>query len=117
MAEEARPFIPEKDFFNIGEACRIVQLPPHTLRYWEKRAALVRPSRRESGHRRYTRSDLETLLRVKALVTAGMTVAGARKAMSGARRKAGTAAGPSPTAVRLLREVRDDLRRMMEELR
>src|SRR5947207_691528 len=77
-----RPLLPDQEFFNIGEACRLVQLPDYTLRYWESRLKLLRPARRTSGHRRYTKRDLEIILRVKDLMgNRHMTLNGARRTL------------------------------------
>ncbi len=118
------PALPEKDFFTMGEASRIVQLPAHTLRYWEERVGL-KPARRSSGHRRYTRVDLENILFVKEMIQRRkMTVAGARRAMLDWRRGVRSSAvvpagagGPQGAALKLLREVRQELKALVQELR
>ena len=122
MPQMQTPPLPDKDFFNMGETCRIAQIPPYTLRYWERRFHALRPVRRESGHRRYTRADLETIFEIKELLRGQkMTVEGARKTLL---RKRGVRADPksgdralSASAVKILREVREDLRKMLEELK
>ncbi|MFA5139757.1 MAG: MerR family transcriptional regulator [Elusimicrobiota bacterium] len=121
-----RPLIPDKESFTIGEACRVLQIEPHILRYWEARLHLFRPLRRESGHRRYTRRDIETAFQIKDLLSGrGMTLAGARKALSqkrrGGRIAVEDASVPSTetlprAAVKLLREIREDLQRIASEL-
>ena len=123
MNEVGRPLLPpDQEYFNIGEACRILQTPRHTLRYWERRFGLFRPMRRESGHRRYTRRDIETALQIKDLLhNKKMTIAGAAKALAAARRGGRSprdnASGAAPAAaVKLLREIREDLRKLAEEL-
>jgi DNA-binding transcriptional MerR regulator len=115
------PVIPEQDFFTMGEACRIAQVPAHILRYWERQLGFPRPARRASGHRRYGRADLETVFEIKRLLVGrGMTMAGARKALLEQRRGIRSAdAGESaaaPATVRLLREVRAELRELASEL-
>ena len=86
------PALPDKDFFTMGEVSRIAQVPSHTLRYWEERVGLLKPARRSSGHRRYTREDLETILFVKEMIQRRkMTPAGVKRALRGAglRRRRG----------------------------
>ncbi len=104
----------------MGEACRVAQVAPHTLRYWESRLGFPRPARRSSGHRRYGRSDLETIFEIKRLLVGRrMTLAGARRALLERRRgvRLDEAAGPAaPAALRLLREVRTELRELASEL-
>lgn len=116
-----RPPIPDRDYFNIGEACRIAQVPPHTLRYWESRFGALRPLRRESGHRRYTRRDVETILQIKELLhERKMTVAGAKRVMLnrlGSPAQAPVSGPASPALAKALREAREELRRILEEFR
>ncbi|UCG12943.1 MAG: MerR family transcriptional regulator [Deltaproteobacteria bacterium] len=72
--------IPNKRFFRIGEVSRIVGVPAHVLRYWEREFSLVRPRRNRSKQRLYRRSDLEILLHIKNLLHhQKYTIAGARK--------------------------------------
>lgn len=116
------PPLPDREYFNIGEASRIAQVPVHTLRYWESSARLLRPIRRESGHRRYTRGDMETIFRIKDLVVhRKMTIAGARRVILLGRRLEKSGEGPAQgrpgaAATKLLREVRDGLRELAAEL-
>ena len=124
------PVIPEGDSFTLGEACRIAQVAPYTLRYWESKLGFPRPARRASGHRRYSRADLETVFEIKSLLVGRrMTLAGARRALLERRRAVRTgfrpdgADGTSDTvgagggpALRLLRELREELRELASEL-
>ena len=115
------PLFPDKEIFGIGEACRVLQVPAYTLRYWETRLGFLKPSRRQSGHRRYTRRDVETLLKVKELVRERhMTLAGARRLLL--RESRGGGRGPAaaesiaPAAAKALREARTELREILAEL-
>ena len=116
------PFLPDREFFTMREASRLAQLPPHTLRYWETRFGDLRPARRAGGHRRYTRQDLELLLEIKGLVHGRrMTVAGARRALLERRRGTGALDGAAPApsdsapALRLLREVKKEIKLIVDE--
>lgn len=72
--------IPNKRFFKIGEVSKIVGVPTHVLRYWEREFSLVRPRRAESKQRLYRRKDVEMLLEIKNLLhKEKYTIAGARK--------------------------------------
>lgn len=118
MTQTPPPLLPDKEYFNIGEACRIAQLPAHTLRYWETQFRQLRPLRRGGGHRRYSRADMETLLRIKDLVqNRKMTLAGARKALARGGRLPQQVPAPLGAGVfgRLLREASEDLRKVLEE--
>ena len=118
MATIPRPIIPDKDLFRMEEACRILQLPPHTLRYWEERVPSLKPARLAGGHRRYTRGNLETLLRIKDLMRdRRMTLAGARRALLGERRRAAPAAAANAGAsAQLLADLRTDLQGILSEM-
>ena len=122
------PLLPDQEFFNIGEACRIVQLPDYTLRYWESKLKLLRPARRSSGHRRYTKRDLEIILRLKSLLEGRhMTLSGARKVLL-RELKGGVAESPATqngaatpsergtVAAKILREIRSELKALLTEL-
>ena len=122
---ELPPALPDKEFFTMGEAERIAQVPAHTLRYWEHRVGLLKPARRASGHRRYTRPDLETILQIKdLLLRKRMTVAGARRALleqKRDRKPSDSSVQPSGAAssqtLKLLREIRKEIQSLVEELK
>ncbi|MBI4348027.1 MAG: MerR family transcriptional regulator [Elusimicrobia bacterium] len=117
MTTIPRPIIPDKDLFRMEEACRIVQLPQHTLRYWEARIPSLRPARLAGGHRRYTRDNLETLLRIKDLMRdRKMTLAGVRRALAGERRIPAAPPAESGAALKVLKELRAELRDILSEL-
>ena len=116
-----RPPLPDRDYFNIGEASRIAQVPEYTLRYWETQFRALRPVRRESGHRRYTRRDMEAIFRIKELLQdRKMTVEGARRALlaRAAVQRQSPARGieMNAQALKLLRGVREELREIIAEL-
>ncbi len=123
---------------RIGEAAKLVGVEAYVLRFWETQFSFIRPKQSHSGHRYYTRADIETLKIVKRLLhTEGYTIAGARKffrergldrvrrpltlqerASSDQRAKEQVkAAGPDELGTvtingihRALREIREDLR-------
>jgi DNA-binding transcriptional MerR regulator len=111
-----RPQLPDKNFFSMGEACRIAQVPAYTLRYWESHFGDLKPARRSGGHRRYTREDLEKIFQIKDLVQGRkMTVEGARRAMS-RRAEAPKTGRLDADAVKLLREIKKELDLIVAEL-
>lgn len=82
------PPIPDKEFFSIGEVSSIVQVPAYVLRYWESEFKLLRPQRRSSGQRKYIRTDIEQIFKVKDLLyTRKFTIAGAKKFLQGDKRR------------------------------
>jgi len=116
------PFLPDRDFFTMREAARLAQVPPHTLRYWESRFGDLRPTRLAGGHRRYTREDLQLILEIRDLVhRRKMTVAGARRALIEKRRGgpapdgAKTGSPDSGPALKLLRDVKKEIKMLLDE--
>lgn len=102
--------IPNKRFFKIGEVSRIVGVPTHVLRYWEREFSLVRPRRAPSKQRIYKRKDVEMLLYIKKLLhQEKFTIAGARKKLQ----PASEPSQPHPTLEEIKQEL-IDLRRMLE---
>ncbi len=113
--------LPDKEFFSMGEVSRIVGVPPHTLRYWEHRVGFPRPARRSSGHRRFTRKDLEAILSVKTLIAQeGLTTRAAHRALKferTGRSRGAPSDGASREVLDLLREVRREINAMIQELK
>jgi len=60
--------------FPIGVVCRMTGIAQETLRAWERRYALVTPSRAGGRNRLYSPDDVKRISLVKALVDAGHPV-------------------------------------------
>jgi DNA-binding transcriptional MerR regulator len=60
--------------YAIGTAARLANIPPETLRIWERRYELLAPGRTEGGHRLYSEDDVTLLKAVKRLVDDGMRI-------------------------------------------
>ena len=61
---------------------------PYILRYWEQEFRILRPARRTSGQRKYTRQDIGLILKIKELLyTKGLTILGAKKFLIEEKRK------------------------------
>ncbi len=60
--------------YNIKAVSRLVGLLPVTLRAWERRYGLPRPSRGDQGYRLYSEYDLRLLQWLKRHVDAGMSI-------------------------------------------
>jgi DNA-binding transcriptional MerR regulator len=72
--------IPEKHFYTIGDVCKLTGIKPHILRYWEEQFKILKPARRYSGHRKYTRDDIDLINRVRFLIVdRKFTLAGAKR--------------------------------------
>lgn len=107
----------EKTYFTIREISGRTKLPPHTIRYWET-LSLVRPLRLESGHRRYTKADIDAINELKDLVLLkGYTLSGAKKFLRFKKRTAARAApAAAGTKTELLEEIRRELTQLIKEL-
>ncbi len=56
-------------YYKIGEASRQVEVPAHTLRYWEREFGFIFRERRDTrGHRLYTPAEIEKFLQLKELL-------------------------------------------------
>lgn len=47
--------------YSIKQVSELLAIPPVTIRAWENRYKIVKPTRTEGGHRLYSKKDLETL--------------------------------------------------------
>jgi DNA-binding transcriptional MerR regulator len=69
---------------GIGDAARIVGVPTHTLRYWEKEFGFfLNPDRTDGGQRRYDDSQLDKFEVIRRMLKdEGYSIAGARRQLS-----------------------------------
>ena len=88
-----------KDHFSIGEACELLGLKPHVLRYWETQFPGLNPAKNRSGNRIYHRREVKLLLLLKHLLyEERFTIEGARQRLKQLRR-AGTLHDAAATAL------------------
>ncbi|HVS32459.1 MAG TPA: MerR family transcriptional regulator [Thermoanaerobaculia bacterium] len=70
----------EKRLYKIGEVCRLADVQPYVLRYWETEFPPLAPNKSGGGQRLYTQREIDIILRIKQLLyTEGFTIAGAKK--------------------------------------
>ncbi len=66
--------------YKPAEVCRLADVQPYVLRYWESEFPFLVPNRNVSGPRSYTEHDLQLIRRIKKLLyDEGYTIAGAKK--------------------------------------
>ena len=53
---------------SLGEVCRLLDLRPHVIRYWEQMIPLFEPEKSAGGRRSYGERDIHLLYRLKYLV-------------------------------------------------
>ena len=80
----------QQDLFPIREVSRLTGVNPVTLRAWERRYGLIRPTRTESGHRLYSMADVEAVRSILSWTERGVAVSkvGSILARSAATREA-----------------------------
>lgn len=70
----------EPEVYRPAEACRIAEVAPYVLRYWETEFAALSEGKEKGGARLYTARDVKIISRIRELLyDEGFTVAGAKK--------------------------------------
>ena len=88
----------KKLYYKIGEACKILEIQPYVLRYWETEFPFLSPNKSKSGQRVYSDHEIDVIRRIKELLyEEGYTIAGAKKKLEGELAAAG-GDGPPPPA-------------------
>ena len=126
MAEPAG----EKRLYKIGEVCKLADVQPYVLRYWETEFPPLAPNKSGGGQRLYTQREIDIILRIKQLLySEGFTIAGAKKKLEteieGGEAPVAAAAPPPPqpkpkrdATTKALLQVKKELNeilRMLEE--
>ncbi len=65
---ERKPGIGTKLYYSIGEVAELTELPPYTLRSWEKEFPCLRPKRVRGKNRAYRPRDIRIVLLIKRLL-------------------------------------------------
>ncbi len=71
-----------RPIYSISAVARMVGVPVATLRTWEERYELVVPERNSSGHRLFSRGQVEQLRFVKVRMADGMSAADAHRVLA-----------------------------------
>ena len=99
----------EKRLYKIGEVCRVADVQPYVLRYWETEFAALAPNKSGGGQRMYTQREIDVILRIKQLLySEGFTIAGAKKKLEEGE-------GPPPSKLSL-ENVKKELREILKML-
>ena len=123
MPRVAAPPDQDDKLYKIGEVCKLADVQPYVLRYWETEFPQLAPNKSGGGQRMYTRREIDTILRIKELLYRdGFTIAGAKKKLeeepSSAEEVAPVAAAPKTDVAKALVKVKTELTailRMLEE--
>ena len=120
----------DKKTFKIGEVCRLAELQPYVLRYWETEFPALAPSKSGGGQRMYSQRELDIVMRIKQLLySEGFTIAGAKKKLDSEldenqhltvsvddTSESSSAQADSAQLNELLQATRKELRRILEIL-
>jgi len=78
MADSATPGGETR--YKIGDVCRIADVQPYVLRYWESEFPVLAPDKSVPGPRTYSARELKLIEQIKRLLyDEGYTIAGAKK--------------------------------------
>ncbi len=70
----------EAEVYRPAEACRIAEVAPYVLRYWETEFAALSEGKDKGAAKLYTARDVKIISRIRELLyDEGFTVAGAKK--------------------------------------
>jgi DNA-binding transcriptional MerR regulator len=120
----------EDRLYKIGEVCRMADVQPFVLRYWETEFPPLAPAKSGGGQRLYTQHEIDIILRIKQLLySEGFTIAGAKKKLetdlagppvavpSAADSATPLPPAPSPAYAKALLDVKRELGEILELLR
>ena len=103
--------------YKIGEVCRIADVQPYVLRYWETEFPSLAPNKSGGGQRLYTRREIDIILRIKQLLySEGFTIAGAKKKLENETVAPNVVPTNSRDASEALRRVRAELQAILRML-
>jgi DNA-binding transcriptional MerR regulator len=88
--------------YKAGDVCRMADVQPYVLRYWESEFSVLAPERGAPGPRLYTPRDVKIIERIKKLLyDEGYTIAGAKKRLEGELKGDGVSASQvtAPTVI------------------
>lgn len=89
----------EGRLYKIGEVCKLADVQPYVLRYWETEFPPLAPNKSGGGQRLYTQRDLDVILRIKQLLySEGFTIAGAKKKLEGEASEPDSSSAQAPSS-------------------
>jgi DNA-binding transcriptional MerR regulator len=106
----------ESRLYKIGEVCKMADVQPYVLRYWETEFPPLAPNKSGGGQRLYSQREIDIILRIKQLLyTEGFTIAGAKKKLEAELAQPG---GPSQKDLnKALLKVRKELAAILQMLK
>ena len=102
-------------YYKIGEACKLLDIQPYVLRYWETEFPELSPNKSRSGQRVYSEEEIGLIRRIKELLyEEGFTISGARLQLK--ERNKAMAAVPAGSASDSLNKIRRELENIIASL-
>lgn len=93
--------------YKIGDVCRIADVQPYVLRYWESEFPVLAPDRSVPGPRTYSARELDLIGQIKRLLyDEGYTIAGAKKRLES--EASGAKSHDTNPAIMPLEDVKDE---------
>jgi DNA-binding transcriptional MerR regulator len=93
--------------YKIGDVCRIADVQPYVLRYWESEFPVLAPDRSVPGPRTYSARELDLIGQIKRLLyDEGYTIAGAKKRLDS--EATGAKSHDTNPAIMPLEDVKDE---------
>ena len=107
----------DERLYKIGEVCRLADVQPYVLRYWETEFPSLAPNKSGGGQRLYTRREIDIILRIKQLLySEGFTIAGAKKKLETDSDAPPPAPPPAKDVSKALRQVKEELTAILRML-
>src|SRR5687767_9257086 len=114
----ARAAAAEEKLYKIGEVCKLADLQPYVLRYWETEFPALSPGKSGGGQRLYTRREVDIILRIKELLyREGFTIAGAKKKLEQEMAEPVAPGAPAAEPAPVAQQATPDLSHVKRELR
>ena len=107
-----------KEFSSIKDVADMLQLKPYVLRYWEKEFSILKPKRNRIGRRYYSKKDIDIVRMIKTILyEQGYTIAGAKKKLLTVAEGPEQLSLPLRNGVKILREIREELKKISETVK
>ena len=111
----------KKIYYSISEVCRLTDLEPHVLRYWENEFTQLKPKKNRAGNRAYKEKDIEIIRYIKKLLyEEKFTIPGARKKLMGTKVneciEKDAAETVSPQNPKSIQEIKSELKGILDLL-
>lgn len=102
---------------RIGELAKKLEVEPFVIRFWEKEFN-IKPQRSAGQQRFYSEKELAKFVQIKELLyKRGMTIAGAKKQLSGAHKTTIEIEQPDPINYVLINKKLKEIKQQLVKLR